>query len=363
MLSAPHTLIGTLVFCGVLCGLTDRSVAQNADPAPRTPPRDTLPTVLDVKRIPLGLKQKRPVPQDNPLTAAGVALGRRLFFDPILSADRSLACASCHLPRFAFASPDRISIGIGGQRGTRNAPSLLNVAYGSPLFWDGRAQTLEQQALLPIQNPVELGSKLDGVLARLQADADYARDFAAAYGGPVNRVNLARALASFQRALLSGNSPVDRFRAGDSSALTTEQRQGLWLFESKGRCWKCHSGRNFTDNQFHNTGVSWGRVPSDFGRFAITHKPADRGRFKTPTLRNVALTAPYMHDGSLPDLKQVVEFYNRGAGANPHRDPLMQPLNFSPREVAQLVAFLKALTGTSLAQAGPSASQQEATSP
>jgi len=357
MLSIPRMLIGTLVFWGVISGMTANSSAENATSGPRAVPRDTLPSVLDRTRIPAGLAEIRPVPTDNPLTAARVALGRRLFFDPILSADRSVACASCHLPRFAFASPDRVSVGIRGQRGIRNAPSLLNVAYAAPLFWDGRAPTLEQQALLPIQNPAELGSKLDAVVARLQADAEYARDFSAAYGGPASRVSLARALASFQRVLLSGNSPVDRFRASDSSALTTEQRQGLWLFESKGRCWRCHSGRNFTDNRFHNTGVSWGRAPLDLGRFAVTHKQADRGRFKTPTLRNVALTAPYMHDGSLPDLKQVVEFYNRGAGANEHLDPLLRPLNFSPQEVAQLVAFLGALTGAPLTEAGQPPSQ------
>ncbi|MEO1995807.1 MAG: cytochrome c peroxidase, partial [Planctomycetaceae bacterium] len=331
--------------------------AGKAGPTVREIPTDTLPPVLDLEHIPSGLREDRPIPPDNSLTASRVALGRRLFFDPILSGDRSVACASCHLPKFAFASPDPVSLGIAGQRGTRNAPSLLNVAYVAPLFWDGRAASLEQQALLPIENPKELGAKLGSVVARLRADAGYVRDFEAAYGRPISQVTLARALASFQRVLVSGNSPVDRFRAGDSSALTTRQRQGLWLFESKGVCWRCHSGRNFTDNRFHNTGVSWGRVPSDLGRYNVTQESSDRGGFKTPTLRNVALTAPYMHDGSLPDLKRVVEFYNRGAGPNDLRDPRIRPLHLTPQEVEQLVAFLGALTGTPLGQPESPASQ------
>ena len=351
MSSAPHVLIGTLAFWAGIAGIADLAAADPDVPPVRKIPVDKLPPVLDLQQIPLGLQVHRPIPADNQLTPDRVALGRRLFFDPLLSGDRSLACASCHRPRFAFASPDPISLGISGQTGTRNAPSLLNVAYVTPLFWDGRAGSLEQQALLPIENPKELGAKLSEVMSRLQADAEYVRAFQSAYGGPPSKKSLARALASFQRALVSGDSPVDRFRAGDSGALTTLQRQGLWLFESKGLCWRCHSGRNFSDNQFHNTGVSWGRQPQDLGRFQVTGKPEDRGRFKTPTLRNVALTAPYMHDGSLTSLKQVVEFYNRGGGPNDQRDPRLRPLNFSPAEVQQLVAFLGALTGTPLSSA------------
>jgi cytochrome c peroxidase len=338
-------------------GIDDKKPDGKPHPTVRDVPTDTLPPVLDLEHIPLGLREDRPIPPDNLLTATRVALGRRLFFDPILSGDQSVACVSCHLPRLAFAGSGPVSQGIAGQRGTRNAPSLLNVAYVAPLFWDGRAASLEQQALLPIENPKELGAKLEDVVARLRADAGYVRDFEAAYGSPISRDSLARALASFQRVLVSGNSPVDRFRAGDSSALTTRQRQGLWLFESKGFCWQCHSGRNFTDNRFHNTGVSWGRAPSDLGRFHVTQKPADRGGFKTPTLRNVALTAPYMHDGSLSDLKRVVEFYNRGAGPNERRDPRIRRLHLTPQEIEQLVAFLGALTGTPLGQAETPAAQ------
>jgi cytochrome c peroxidase len=221
---------------------------------------------------------------------------------------------------------------------------LLNRAYGTSFFWDGRESTLEGQALRPIEDPAEMGSTLAAVLGRLRADSTYKVQFEAAFSDGVTAANLGRALASFERVLLRGDSAVDRFRRqGNTQALTQSERHGLWLYESKGRCWRCHSGANFTDETYHNTGVSWGKVPADLGRYAVTKKEADRGRFKTPTLRGVALTEPYMHDGSLATLEDVVEFYNRGGGANPNLDSALAPLNLSKDEVRDLVAFLKAL--------------------
>ncbi len=267
-------------------------------------PTDNLPSELSLAAIPTGLSGTRPVPEDNQLTVARVQLGRRLFFDGRLSQDGTISCASCHIPEQGFASSAVVAAGVGGSRGTRNSPTILNRAYGRAFFWDGRAATLEQQALQPIENPVEMATQVPAVLERLRADADYREQFTAAYDGGINADNLAKALASFQRVLLSGDSAVDRFQAGDFSALTDQQRQGLWLFESRGRCWKCHRGPNYTDEGFHNTGVSWGvanrQVPTDLGRFDVTAREEDRGRFHTPTLRNVAVTAPYMHDGSWP---------------------------------------------------------------
>ena len=308
-------------------------------------PPDTLPDRLDQRPVPEGLKGPPAVPRDNPVTAARVELGRRLFFDPVLSADGSMACASCHDPGHGFADPRRVSIGVRGQRGTRNAPSLFNVAYGTRFFWDGRAASLEDQVRFPIENPRELGSKLADVVTRLRRDPRYVKEFAAAFDEGLTTVNLARAIAGFERTLLLGDSAIDRFRGGDSGALTNAQRQGLWLFESRARCWRCHSGGNFTDGRFHNTGVAVLRQPADPGRFAVTRRPADRGAFKTPTLRGVSRTAPYMHDGSLKTLEDVVRFYSKGGGPNPDLDLLIRPLNLSEQEVGQLVEFLRALEG------------------
>jgi cytochrome c peroxidase len=329
---------GSVVLVGIL------AMGYAADPLPL--PRDTLPGQLSLKAIPLGLDTNRPVPADNPLTEAKVQLGRKLFFDPILSADGTVSCASCHQPDHGFASPHPLAVGIGGRRTPRNAPSLFNRAYGKSFFWDGREQTLEGQALRPIENPLEMGDSVPAALKRLQAHKDYPARFQTAFGDGVTATNLARALASFERVLLLGNSRVDRFRAGQTQALTEQERHGLWLYESRGRCWRCHSGSNFTDEQYHNTGVSWGKMPLDLGRFDTTKHEGDRGRFKTPTLRGVAMTAPYMHDGSLKTLEEVVDFYNRGGGKNKNVDPALEPLKLSPNDVRDLVALLKALSDT-----------------
>jgi cytochrome c peroxidase len=311
--------------------------------APPPVPADSLPARLALDDIPLGLPP-RTVPADNPLTEARVRLGRQLFFDPILSADGTVACASCHRPERGFSSGEARPRGVHGRRGRRRAPTLFNRAYGASFFWDGRSATLEEQALRPIEDPDEMGAQLPDVVRRLRAHAGYKARFAAAFPDGVTAANLGRALAGFERVLLRGGSAIDRFIAGaPGDGLTRDQRQGLWLYDSKGRCWRCHAGPNYTDEQYHNTGVSWGQRPLDLGRFAVTGRDADRGKFKTPTLRGVALTAPYMHDGSLATLEEVVAFYNRGGGANPHRDPALAPLGLSPDEVRALVAFLKAL--------------------
>jgi cytochrome c peroxidase len=328
---------GVLLLC---CLITAGAVVRAAVPAV---PADTLPAELATDPVPLGL-EPRPACDDNPLTPAKVRLGRQLFFDPVLSADNTVACASCHQPAHGFSSGEARPRGIHGRRAARRAPTLFNRAYGTAFFWDGREVTLEAQALRPVVDPDEMGSRLDDVLGRLRADKGYASRFAAAFADGVTAANLGRALASFERVLLRGDSPVDRFRRrGEVTALTPEQVHGLWLYESKAGCWRCHAGANFTDERFHNTGVGWGKQPADLGRHRVTGRDEDRGKFKTPTLRGVALTAPYMHDGSLATLREVVEFYNRGGGTNPHRDALLAPLGLSPEEVQDLVAFLQAL--------------------
>jgi cytochrome c peroxidase len=337
-------MVRTGVWCSWVILVSVPLLVPAADPTPPLP-RDTLPAEIDLAHIPRGLGARPDAPPDNPLTPAKVQLGRRLFFDPILSGDRTVACASCHVPDHGFAGPNAVAVGVRGQRGRRHAPTLLNVAYGSAFFWDGRAATLEEQALLPIQDPLEMGSNPDEAVRRLRADAAYVAQFRTAFGEEVTATNLARALASFERALLTGDSALDRFRIGEVAAFTEPARQGFWLFESRGGCWRCHSGGNLTDGRFHNTGVGWGAEPADFGRFEVTRRDEDRGAFKTPTLRGVARTGPYMHDGSLTTLDDVVRYYSRGGNPNPGLDPALKPLNLSEKDIAAVVAFLEALTG------------------
>jgi cytochrome c peroxidase len=280
--------------------------------------------------IPLGLDLYLPVPEDNPITIEKVALGRRLFFDRRLSRDGSIACSTCHNPNRAFSTPLSVATGVGGRQGRRNAPTLINRAYGRTFFWDGRMPSLEQQVLQPIQDPNEMNLTLEELSARVKLDSQ----------------TIARALASYVRTILSGDSPYDRFVNGDRAALSKEQQLGLQIFRGKGNCTACHIGPNFTDEQFHNTGVTWrdGRL-SDAGRFAISGNPRDHGAFKTPTLREVARTAPYMHDGSIASLEEVIEFYSEGGRPNPFLDPEIRPRNFTVNEERALIAFLHSLNG------------------
>jgi cytochrome c peroxidase len=294
--------------------------------------------------LPLGLARDLPEPVGNAFDRKRWDLGRRLFFDPELSADRSVSCASCHAPERNFADGEALSLGVGGRRTLRNAPSLVNRGFGASFMWDGRVATLEEQVLMPVVNELEMDLPLEQMVARLAAHPEYPALFAAAFDDGVSEANAAAALAQYVRRLVLGDSAVDRFRAGDYAELTGEERTGLWVFESKGRCWRCHSGANFSDEEFHNTGVGVVDGRAEQGRAAITGAAADRGRFKTPTLRGVALTAPYMHDGSQATLADVVAFYRRGGEANPELDPLLQPLELSEREAAALVAFLRALS-------------------
>jgi len=280
--------------------------------------------------VPLGLDIYMPVPEDNPLTREKVALGRRLFFDRRLSLDRTLSCASCHHPKRAFTDGRAVAVGVLGRKGTRSAPTLVNRGYGASHFWDGRAPTLEKQVLEPILSAKELNMTFEEVAARVGM-------------GPED---VSRALASYVRSIRSGDSSFDRYLHGDRNALSEQQRRGLNLFRGKANCSACHVGPNFTDEGFHNTGVAWrDRVLLDAGRFTVTAKPVDRGAFKTPTLREVARTAPYMHDGSLATLEQVIDHYDRGGNPNPALDPDLRPLRLNPEEKQALIAFLRSLSG------------------
>jgi cytochrome c peroxidase len=291
---------------------------------------------------PLGLDEYYFIPDSNPLTRETVALGERLFADPILSGDRGTACASCHQPDNAFSDSVPFSRGAYGTRAARNTPTLMNRAYGRTFFWNGRAASLEEAVLQPIRNPIELNLSLDEAVTRLQNDAAYRSAFAGLFSDGATEQNLARVLASYVRTLRSGNAPVDRYYRGDEAALSADAQAGLRLFVGKANCVHCHVGPNFTDERLHNTGISWGGV--DRGHYDVTGRETDRGKFKTPTLRNVALTAPYMHDGSLTTLRDVVDHYDRGGTTNPNLDHEIRPLRLTSREREQLIAFLECLT-------------------
>ena len=281
-------------------------------------------------RVPLGLDIYMPVPEQNPLTPESVARGRQLFFDRRLSRDNSTSCATCHDPDHGFAGERTVAIGVFGRKGARNAPALINRGYGTIFFWDGRERSLEQQVLLPIVHPDEMDLRLEEAERRT--------------GFP--RAEIARALASYVRSIRSGGSRFDRFVNGDSLALSEIERKGLELFRGKANCVACHVGTSFTDEEFHNTGVAWreGRL-SDLGRAAVTGSVEHRGAFKTPTLREVARTAPYMHDGSLATLDDVIAFYDRGGNPNPQLDSEIRPLHLTPSEKTTLIAFLRSLSG------------------
>lgn len=334
---------------------------------------------------PLGLPPL-PVPEDNPLTREKIALGRKLFFDRRLSLNGTQSCAMCHIPEQGFTNNElATAVGLEGQIVGRNAPTLYNVGYKTRMFHDARESTLEQQAWQPIVNPVEMANPSIGwVIAKLRALKDYDGLFEAAFGPRgVTMSSVADALASYQRTLLVANSPFDRWYYGDEEdALDTSAKRGFKLFTGRGNCSSCHLiGEDhalFTDDGLHNTGTGYeramGEAPgprrvalapgifgevspenvalvsalgagNDLGRYEVTGDVDDRWHYKTPTLRNVALTAPYMHDGSMLTLNDVVAFYNRGGVPNPLQDPRIRPLGLSAQDKADLLAFLEALTG------------------
>jgi len=317
--------------------------------------------VVDI-RAPLGLPPV-PIPADNPPTAQTIALGRELFYDMRLSKDNTVSCASCHNPNLAFTDGRPLARGVGGTIGIRNAPTLLNAAYSPLQFWDGRAKSLEEQSAAPIEDPVEMNQKHEVSVSKIGDDPAYQAEFAQAFGpGSVTLTKIQKSLASFERTLLSGNSPFDQYQyGGNKQALSPAAIHGLAIFvdPQKGNCAVCHTIQKnyalFTDGKFHNTGagVNGAGDFTDLGRFKPTRIETDKGEFKTPTLRDVALSAPYMHDGSLKTLHDVVDFYAGGGNSNPFLDKEMKPLNLSAQDRADLVKFLESLTGDMPTNAGP----------
>ena len=302
----------------------------------------------DTLAVPLGLDAYVPAPAGNLLTREKVELGRALFFWKGLSQDRTLSCGVCHDPERAFTDGKPGAVGVRGQISARRTQPILNRAWGKAFFWDGRSATLEEQVLQPILNPREMDLKLEDIAGRVRGDAALRARMRAVFGREPEHEDIARALASYIRTILAGDSPYDRYVAGDRSALNGEQQLGLKLFRGAANCVACHVGTNLTDERFHNTGTGWkeGRWV-DEGRAAVSHDEADRGAFKTPSLREVSRVAPYMHDGSLKTLEEVVDFYDKGGRENPALDAEMRELKLTIQEKRALVEFLKiGLAGT-----------------
>lgn len=299
-------------------------------------------TVPDIGPLPTSV----PVPSTNLSYKAKIELGKQLYFDGRLSKSGAISCAFCHNPATGFADPRQTSIGIDGGVGGRQSPTVYNTAFNHLQFWDGRARSLEEQAIGPIQNPIEMGETHENVVKKLKKIKGYQQQFRAVFGTEVNLQGMAEAIASYERTIISTNSAFDKYVAGDATAMNDSAVRGMALFKGKARCILCHNGPNFTDNQFHNLGVPQvGPLKEDLGRYSVTKAEKDKGAFKTPTLRSMSETAPYMHDGAFKTPEEVVDFLNVGGGASPNLSPLVKPLNLTSEEKADLVAFLKSLTG------------------
>lgn len=287
-----------------------------------------------------------PVPAENPLTEEKVELGRRLFFDPILSVDNTVACITCHPQEHAFSDPNTLSEGVGGALGTRNAPALINLAYEKSFFWDGANPSLEEQAIHPIINELEMAADLPALEQKLKDHAEYPDLFDEAFGAEPSIATIVDALASYERILISSNSPYDRYVAGDENAISESAKRGLELFNSEqGECFHCHTSFNFTDGSFQNNALY--EEYADEGRKMVTGRDNDLAKFKTPTLRNVEYTAPYMHDGSLKTLEEVVAHYASRGKDHPNRSIFMLNITLDESEQADLVNFLKSLSDES----------------
>ncbi|ATB50855.1 cytochrome-c peroxidase [Corallococcus macrosporus] len=368
--------------CGVALSLAVLLFAQAGQAQPAERRAVSLPDDL-----PPGVSQvlwKLSVPADLAPTPERVLLGEKLFNDQRLSVDNTVSCSTCHDARFGFTDAKPVSEGVKGQKVTRNSPTLLNALFNASQFWDGRASTLEDQAKLPILNPREMGMPDEAaVVAKVKAIPEYVRDFQNVFGREVNFDDLAAAIAAFERTLYSGDAKFDRFITGDSRAFTAAERRGWALFNGKARCNTCHAGNVvsplFSDQKFHNIGIAAHKQDfvklarealkvvrtgdaqqidelaletrfSELGRFLVTKQENDVGAFKTPTLRNIAITGPYMHDGTLTTLWDVMDHYNKGGVPNPYLDGGMQRLGLTEAEIDDVVAFLFTLTDARFAK-------------
>lgn len=349
-----YLAMAALTLAVVACG------TSTTNSAPPPAPWDADNPIRPLPAAPLGIDiDLETLP--NPPTPERVRLGRWLFYDRRLSGDGSVSCSTCHEPAHVFSQATPVATGIRGQKGVRKAPSFVNeaVTLYPYFFWDGRAASLEDQALGPIANPIEMGSTHQSMVATITKIPGYAPYFKQAFGTEaITKERVVQAIADYERTRMDGNSPWDRWRQNrDEHAVSDEVKKGHELFFGKAKCNQCHLGENFTDSRFHNLGVGYNprtRKYADVGRYAVTKNPDDLGAFKTPGLRDVDKHAPYMHDGSVATLREVMDLYNRGGERNPHLDPKVgEPLHLSDAEIDDLIAFMKALDGEGYQDAAP----------
>jgi cytochrome c peroxidase len=308
------------------------------------------PPITEVNALGIGPQRLGPLPPviappGKPPSSAKIRLGKELYFDPRLSADGTVSCATCHNPALGWSDEGPTSKGIHGQMGGRRAPPVSNAAYSPLQFWDGRSPSLEDQAKGPIQNPIEMGNTHQAMIQTVSAIEPYQEEFKAVFGeGPITVDQVAEAIAAFERTVVTTDSRFDRYARGDHNALTPLEKKGLEIFNGKAHCTGCHWGPYFSDGRFHNLGVP-PKDPKnpDLGRYVVTKDPRDKGAFKTPTVRDAAKRAPYLHDGSEKTLESLIDFYDRGGGKDPNLDPLMVPLRLTKHEKDALVAFIKSL--------------------
>lgn len=342
----------SILFCLYLIGFSSLNISCD-DEMKKMDPNDTFPD-YNPSFIKIDLPEYFPImdiPEDNPLTKEGVALGRKLFYDPILSGDSSLSCAGCHKAEFAFSDDRRFSEGIDGSIGDRQAMSIMNIGWMKTLFWDGRAHGVEDQAFGPVENPIEMKDHWPNVEDKLQKHADYPLLFHNAFGtSKITDSLVVKAIAQFERTMVSFDALFDK-EMQEEIFYTADEQDGYDLFFSEeADCFHCHGGVLLTDNEYHNNGLD--EIPNDIGLELVTKSEFDRGKFKTPSLRNIELTSPYMHDGRFNTLEEVIDFYSEGLHKSSTIDPLMKGVNqngmqFTNREKQALLAFLKTFTDTS----------------
>ncbi|QPJ64724.1 MAG: cytochrome-c peroxidase [Candidatus Nitrohelix vancouverensis] len=289
-------------------------------------------------------------PADNAWSQEKENLGKALYFDPRLSGSNWISCATCHNPGLGWGDGLPRALGDMQKELGRHSPTIINSAYFDFQFWDGRAKTLEEQALGPIVSKVEMNQNMDELIKELKAIPGYVKKFNTVFGKTgITPTNIGKAIATYERSIISKNSPYDKYWKGDKKAMSKSAVRGMELYFGKARCTFCHNGPNFTDSGFHNLGIkNQGPLKEDLGRFNVTKNPDDKGAFKTPGLRHVSRSAPYMHDGSLATLEDVIDFYNRGGDVETNRSPMMTPLGLSKQEKADLVEFMKALEGEAI---------------
>jgi cytochrome c peroxidase len=312
---------------------------------PEPKPEAQAATPASEVKVPLGLPPL-PTAADNPMTAEKIELGKLLYFDARVSKDGNISCATCHDPKMAWAEHTPASKGFGGHVGQRNSPTVINAAYATSQFWDGRAKTLEEQSVGPVGNPIEMGHSMAAVVEQFNKIPEYQTRFQKVFGTGVTEEGFAKAVAAFERTVLSGNSPYDKFKAGDEKALTDAQKKGMDLFMED--CNTCHKAPLFSNYLFYSAGVGMKKEKPDEGRKVVTGKDRDRGKFRTPPLREVANTAPYFHDGSVATLEDAVALMMAGGADDPDVSPMLKGLReekFAPEDRKNVVEFLKALSG------------------